>query len=112
MFQEEFQVAKAFRVVNGHDIVAGVPPENAYRHVGELKFIDPKGGIHGQSDPADEYDDAPCHEDSNTSGSAKEEQKSASALFIPSSIRDHVPLLYSILLWNELVESLKSDADR
>jgi hypothetical protein len=110
-FQERFR-AKAFRVVNGNDIVASVPPEGPFRHVGELKFIDPIGGIHDRPGPVEESDDASCLENSNPSESAKEDQEFDSAVFIPSSIRNHVPLLYSIFLWNELVESLKSDGDR
>jgi hypothetical protein len=110
-FQERFQL-KAFRVVNGNDIVDSIPAEGPYRHVGELKFIDPKGGIHDRPGPAEESDGTSCPDSSNSSESAKESQKFNSSVFIPSPIRNHVPLLYSILLWNELVESLNSDGYR
>jgi hypothetical protein len=110
-FQGSFR-PNAFRVVNGNDVVASVPAKNPYRHVGALKLIDSKGGIHYQSDTVEHKDDIPCTDDTNAFESAKEDQKTISSAFIPSSIRDHVPLLYSIILWNDLVESLKSGVDR
>ena len=101
-FQSRFQL-KAFRVVNGNDIVTSMPAKNPYHHVGELKFIDPKGGIKDRPVFAEESDGTPCIDPSNASESGKESQKFDSSVFIPSWIRNHVPLLYSILLWNELV---------
>jgi len=101
-FQSRFQL-KAFRVVNGNDIVTSMPAKNPYHHVGELKFIDPKGGIKDQPGFVEESDGIPCIDASNASESGKESQKFDSSVFIPSLIRNHVPLLYSILLWNELV---------
>jgi triacylglycerol lipase len=110
-FQERFQL-KAFRVVNGNDIVASIPAEGPYHHVGELKFIDPKSGINDRPGLVEESDGTPCIDTSNASESGKESQKFDSSVFIPSWIRNHVPLLYSILLWNELVENLKSNGHR
>ena len=110
-FQSRFQL-KAFRVVNGNDIVTSMPAKNPYHHVGELKFIDPKGGIKDQPGFVEESDGIPCIDASNASESGKENQKFDSSVFIPSWIRNHVPLLYSILLWNELVENLKSKGHR
>jgi triacylglycerol lipase len=110
-FQARFQL-KAFRVVNGNDIVVSIPAEGPYRHVGELKFIDPKGDIHDRTGLVEESDGTACPDSSNASESAKESQKFDSSVFIPSPIRNHVPLLYSILLWNELVENLKSNGYR
>jgi hypothetical protein len=104
-FQKRFGL-KAFRVVNGKDIVADIPPKGLYRHVGEHIFIDQKGGIHIRHPSTEESDDASCLSDSNASGNAGDVQKSDSAFYIPGSIRDHVPVLYSIYLWNELVERL------
>jgi hypothetical protein len=106
-FQKRFAL-NAFRVVNGRDIVADIPPKGPYRHVGEHIFIDQKGGIHPQHRTAKETDDASCDTDSNASGNAGKVRKSDSALYIPDSVRDHVPVLYSIYLWNELVQSLTS----
>ena len=108
-FQKRFGL-KAFRVVNGKDIVADVPPKGLYRHVGKHIFIDQKGGIRARHRATEESDDASCLADSNASGNAGEVGKSDSALYIPGSIRDHVPVLYSIYLWNELVERLTSNS--
>ena len=97
---------KAYRLVNGEDIVADMPPKGPYRHVGEYIFIDQKGMIHAGHSAAEKSDNASCLSDVNASKNAGNLQKSDSALFIPDSIRDHVPVLYSIYLWNKLVESL------
>jgi hypothetical protein len=110
-FKAKFR-PKAFRVVNGNDIVAGIPAEGPYHHVGELKFIDPKSEINDRSGPVEDSVGTPCIDLSNTAESENESQKFYSAAFIPSSIRNHVPLLYSILLWNELVANLKSKGHR
>lgn len=106
-FQSGFK-QNAFRVVNGNDIVEGVPFEGRYRHVGELIFIDEKGHIHhgarriGESDGEFCFD--PCNEPESPAGN----ENFSSAVFVPSSIRNHVPLLYSIFLWNGLVENLNN----
>ena len=108
-FQQRFGL-NAFRVVNGRDIVADIPPKGPCRHVGEPIFIDQKGRIHARHRTTEEADDASCYADSNASGNGGEIRKSDSALYIPGSIQDHVPVLYSIYLWNGLVERLKSRA--
>ena len=102
-FQENFRL-QAYRVVNGDDIVSRVPPAGIYRHVGELKIIDRRGGIH-EGLTAKETGNAPCRDPSDTSGGLKENKASDLSQLIPDSIRDHVPLLYAILLWNQLVEN-------
>jgi len=85
-----------------------MPPENPYRHVGVLKLIDAKREINDRACPSEKSDGASRLDDSNASESVNESQKYNSMVNIPSSIRNHVPLLYSIILWNELVENLKS----
>jgi hypothetical protein len=104
-FQKMFGL-KAFRVVNSKDIVANIPPKDPYRHVGEYIFIDQKGDIHALHRTKKDPDVVSRDTDSNASGNVGEVRKSDSALYIPDSIRDHVPLLYSIYIWNKLVESL------
>ena len=110
-FQSRFQL-KAFRVVNGNDIVTKMPAKNPYHHVGELKFIAPKGGIKDKPGFAGESHGSPCIDPSKASESGEESQKFDSSVFIPSWIRNHVPLLYSILLWNELVEKTEIQLPR
>ena len=102
-FQENFQL-QAYRVVNGDDLVSRVPPTGIYRHVGELKIIDRKGSLH-QGLRANEGGNAPCLDPSDTSGRFKDDKKPDLSPLIPDSIRDHVPLLYAIFLWNNLVEN-------
>ena len=104
-FHKRFAV-KAYRVINGRDIVAELPFKGHYRHVGEPVFIDQRGGIHFNS-PNASIDNS-CPTVSNAIQIAGEVQKSDSALYIPAWIRDHVPVLYSIYLWNALVDNLAS----
>jgi pimeloyl-ACP methyl ester carboxylesterase len=110
-FQARFR-PKAYRVVNGKDIVASVPPAGVFRHVGELILIDLKDGRQVPNGTVEESDDASCSGVSNGFERTQEGAKLNSAFLIPSSIRDHVPLLYTIFLWNRLVESLESCVDR
>ena len=102
-FQENFRL-RAYRVVNGDDLVSRVPPAGIYRHVGELKIIDRQGSIHDGL-TAKEEGNAPCRDPSDTSGGLKENKASDLSQLIPDSIRDHVPLLYAIFLWNNLVDN-------
>jgi hypothetical protein len=102
-FQEKFRL-QAYRVVNGDDLVSRVPPAGTYRHVGELKIIGRKGSLH-EGLTAKAENNAPCPDPSATSGSLTENKKSDLSQLIPDSIRDHVPLLYAIFLWNHLVEN-------
>ena len=101
-FESRFR-PKAFRIVNGNDIFASLPPAGSFRHVGELRWITPKTGPddgHGEWELAIQ---GPCGEASD----ASEGGDLGSVLWVPSAIRDHVPLFYAIFLWNELVETMK-----
>jgi hypothetical protein len=101
-FQVNFRL-RAYRMVNGDDIVTRVPPAGIYRHVGELKYIDRKDSIRVGLAAMEEADD-PCRDGLEPPGGLKETQKSDLSQLIPDSIRDHVPLLYAIFLWNSLVK--------
>ncbi len=103
---DQFQATyrpKAFRLVNGRDIVARVPPKGPFYHVGALIPIDSQGrvqyrhltfGIHA----------VPLSQNvTEGDGQGREHATSDSAVWIPHSMRDHVPLLYAIPLWNALV---------
>ena len=101
-FRDQYDI-NLYRIVNNDDIVARVPPAGTYRHVGELKFINGEGtvGDHmiekdypGERRPNDAYGQA-------KTSSAK---KNAFAGFVPAAFRDHVPLLYAVYLWNNIVE--------
>lgn len=106
-FKRRFR-PKAIRVVNGKDIVARIPPYAPFRHVGRLKFINSKGDVQDQPGLVGATDEIRCGANSAAPEENGQGEKNYTAFFIPESIRDHVPLLYSILLWNELAESLKS----
>ena len=109
-FQAHFQV-QAYRVVNGKDIVATVPGEGPFRHVGERVWIAHDGSLLGRSGREGELLDSGCGEESNSSGDAAKGSPIDSGLLIPNAFRDHNPMLYSIFLWNALVEIRNADAN-
>ena len=102
-FKENFE-AKIYRIVNNDDIVARVPPPGKYVHVGELKFIDSDGIIRdtmiAHKGPIDQLRDEPCD-----SESTNQPKKNTFAGFVPAPFRDHVPLLYAIHIWNNIIEN-------
>jgi hypothetical protein len=102
-FKDNFEV-KIYRIVNNDDIVVRVPPPGKYVHVGELKFIDSDGVIRDamveHKWTIDQLRDEPCG-----SESADQPQKNTFTGFVPAPFRDHVPLLYAIHIWNNVVEN-------
>lgn len=102
-FSEKFAV-KAYRIVNSEDIVSRVPPRGAYVHVGELKFIGRDGILRGhrieREPPVQQRPDETYGQQD-----AKATKKNSFSGFIPKAFRDHVPLLYAIFLWNNIVEA-------
>ena len=99
-FKSDFHVS-AYRIVNNNDIVARVPPEGLYRHVGNLKYIDGEGALH----------DNPSRWEALTHGIRGEisylfnsigQIRSGFASLIPDDIIDHVPILYATHLWNNI----------
>ena len=101
-FKKHFSV-KAYRVVNDNDIVAAVPPPGLYRHVGELWYIDSDGHIHHDSPRLEMWTDGFRGEMRNIANSF-EQALQGSFNYIPSGFKDHVPLLYAIHIWNNLVD--------
>lgn len=99
---------KIYRIVNNDDIVPWVPPPGAYVHVGELKFIDRNGIIRDtmvENEP-------PVHQPLNDTygGESTDKLKNNSfAGFVPAPFRDHVPLLYAIHLWNNIIENRQQE---
>ena len=102
-FKENFKV-RIYRIVNNDDIVARVPPPGKYVHVGELKFIDSDGVIRNtmveQKWPVGQLRDEPCG-----SESTNQPKKNTFTGFVPAPFRDHVPLLYAIHIWNNIIEN-------
>lgn len=103
---DQFQAAydiRTFRVVNGGDIVAHVPPRGPYHHVGALIPIDPQGRVHYRNAFFGAPRDPLMLGTIEADGENREQAGTDPPGLIPRSVRDHVPLLYSIALWNELV---------
>jgi hypothetical protein len=100
-FKEDFKVT-AFRMVNNSDLATRVPPPGFYQHVGELRYIDGSGKIHNQLNKKER----PAHQPRDVlySNESNEEEKSSFSGFVPQAFRDHVPLLYTIHIWNSIVE--------
>lgn len=95
---------RAYRLVNGSDIVTKIPPSGFYMHVGELRLIDRKGKIAIQ--PTEKISRPPSG-GVNVGGAGSFENKNPhkASVFVPDAVSDHVPLLYAILIWNHLVDA-------
>ncbi len=104
-FKDQYDVNN-YRIVNNDDIVARIPPAGAYRHVGELKFIDGDGTFWDhmieKESPAKKRPDESYGQDNTNS-----RKKNTFAGFVPAAFRDHVPLLYTIHIWNHMIENQK-----
>jgi predicted lipase len=95
-FKRGFHI-NAYRIVNGGDIVARVPPKGVYRHVGNLKHIDGEGIL--RNNPAGW--ESPTQNVSGKMFSPGTETPGFSSL-IPDRLVDHVPILYATHLWNNI----------
>jgi hypothetical protein len=103
VFKEKFDV-KTFRIVNNDDIVPRVPPPGAYRHVGELKLIDSDGIIRDHMIEREHPVDKPRDETYGRENTHPQKKKPFAG-FVPAPFRDHVPLLYAVHLWNNIIEN-------
>ena len=103
VFKENFD-AKVYRVVNNTDIVAQVPPPVRYKHVGEIKFIDGDGNIHDHVIEKEYSNNQPRDELYGQENSNQQNKRDYPSI-IPASFRDHVPLIYAIHLWNNVVSA-------
>jgi len=99
-FKNNFRV-KAYRVVNNNDIVTRVPPSGPYRHVGELGYIASSGIIYTSPSRWRVWADMARGEVKNTLGSLSRAKYDPS-VSIPDTIKDHVPTLYAIHIWNNI----------
>ena len=109
VFSENYKTP-CYRIVHNRDIVARIPPPIFYRHVGEIQFIDGHGKIHPQMEGSGKaghfsQDDLDGQKDWAASGESRDSGP------IPDAIRDHVPLFYAVLLWNNLVAGENSYAE-
>jgi triacylglycerol lipase len=96
--------AKIYRFVNNDDIVPRVPPPGKYVHVGKLKFIDSDGIIRDTIIENERFlDDS--RDDPYGLENTTQPKKNGFKGFVPAPFRDHVPLLYAIHLWNNIIEN-------
>ena len=103
IFKKNIEV-KIYRILNNDDIVPRVPPPGKYVHVGELKFIDSDGIIRDTIiDNEMSFDDS--HDDPYGLENTTQPKKNSFKGFVPAPFRDHVPLLYAIHLWNNIIEN-------
>jgi pimeloyl-ACP methyl ester carboxylesterase len=102
-FKETYRI-RAYRFVNGNDIVARVPPPGFYAHVGDAKFIDHEGIIRDR--PAETaHPSIPSESEALRRERApnRNDQISQPVHFLADAVTDHVPVLYAIQIWNSLV---------
>jgi len=100
-FRDQFHV-QAYRIVNNSDIVTKVPPKGFYRHVAEIRFIDDHGRVHDRVAGAKKENIAIKHEPRDNYESDEQFRGGLQGL-VPDAFRDHVPLLYTVHLWNYLI---------
>ena len=103
VFKEHFEV-KIYRFVNNDDVVPWVPPAGKYVHVGELKFIDSHGIIRDNIIENERPVDYP-RDDPDGLEVTDQLKKNTFKGFVPAPFRDHVPLLYAIHIWNNVIEN-------
>lgn len=101
-FKEKLDV-QIYRVVNSDDIVTRVPPPGVYVHVGELKYIDGDGIIKDRITDSESPESWPTDQTSDQGDATTQTNKSFGG-FVPAPFRDHVPLLYAIHLWNNIID--------
>ncbi|PIE28975.1 hypothetical protein CSA57_10970 [candidate division KSB3 bacterium] len=99
-FREHFQIA-AYRIVYNNDIVTELPLPGFYFHVGELYFLDRHGKMHHAPKVLDRYRNGIQAELRNIRQTLNN-LSSGEFYFIPRGIQDHVPLFYTLHLWNAL----------
>jgi hypothetical protein len=102
VFKEKFDV-NIYRIVNNDDIVSRVPPPGIYVHVGELKFIDSDGTIRDHIIEK-EYPVKKRPDETYGQENTHPQKKNSFAGFVPAAFRDHVPLLYAVHLWNNIID--------
>jgi hypothetical protein len=93
-----------YRVVNNEDIVPRLPMLGIYVHAGKLELIDGDGILREAAEEA-----GPSALSGETEADVREESSRSKndsfKGFVPAAFRDHVPLLYAIHLWNNIIRN-------
>jgi hypothetical protein len=100
-FKKTFPL-KNYRFVNNSDIVTRIPYTwMGYQHLGECEYIDSQGSIHKNSDSCEE--EKPDIQ-AKIATFIKSVEKGSTIINapIPEELLDHVPILYSIHIWNNI----------
>ena len=100
-FRKQFSV-RAYRIVNGADIVTSVPPPGLYAHVGEHWYLDSEGLLRKNMRRSEILTDGFRGEMHNILDSI-DQAKRGSFSFIPGGLKDHIPTCYAVHLWNNLL---------
>ena len=85
------------------DIVTKVPPAGFYRHVGEIRFIDGHGSVHDRI-PESEKENIEIKHEPRDNYISDDQFRGGLQGLVPDAFRDHVPLIYTVHLWNNLIE--------
>ena len=101
-FRDRYHVQN-YRIVNNSDIVTKVPPAGFYRHVGEIRYIDGHGSVHDRIPESEKENIEIKHEPRDNYISDNQFRGGLQGL-VPDAFRDHVPLIYTVHLWNNLIE--------
>ena len=101
-FKDNFDV-KMYRFVNNYDIVSRVPTWYPFVHVVVLKFIDGNGIIR-DTIPENELPTNQPRDEAYNQANASQSKKNSFNGFVPAPFRDHVPLLYAVYIWNNIIE--------
>jgi triacylglycerol lipase len=102
-FKEKLDL-KIYRFVNNDDIFCQVPPPGRYVHIGELKFID-SDGILRDKRTVWEQSDYQRPDERYGQDNTKSQPKKSFKGFVPAAFRDHVPVLYAVHIWNNIILS-------
>ena len=103
-FKNNFHV-NTYRIVNNNDIVTRLPPSGPYHHVGELEYIDSNGLIRDNPSRWKMWVDMVRGEMKNTFNSFSQVRQHGLSALISDAIKDHVPTLYAIHIWNSIPNS-------
>ena len=101
-FRNRYQVQN-YRIVNNSDLVTRVPPRGIYRHVGELRFIDKFGEVHKRM-PKAKKEVREISNEPQDNYETNENFRGGLQGLVPDVFRDHNPLLYTVHLWNHLID--------
>ncbi len=103
-FGEHVASLQLYRLINNNDIVTTVPLPGIYRHVGEVWYINSEGVIQ-QEVPLTEMMVESIRGEACNIAQSVEDMMQGTFTYVPGALKDHLPLLYTIHLWNNMIEN-------